>query len=175
MDEKGEMKTSTIDFSLSVDLRKTPELLCKSKDRVPLFKLTASGSYNCTRNAFRRAGFKQTKGNNFTVLWGMALKMPELKELKEFQVTAFGGTLRAGGGRGMALQHRGDQQSARARASERERGRGRCASAVLNACAQLMACAHLMTYFYACLGAYACAGVCWCQCVCVRARFLALM
>ena len=91
LDEKGEMKTTTIDFSLSVDLRKTPELLCKSKDRVPLFKLTASGSYNCTRNAFRRAGFKQTKGNNFTVLWGMALKMPEFKELKEFQVIALGG------------------------------------------------------------------------------------
>ena len=86
VDEKGEIKTTTIDFSLSVDLRKTPELLCKSKDRVPLFKLTASGSYNCTRNAFRRAGFKPTKGNNFTVLWGMALKLPEFKELKEYQV-----------------------------------------------------------------------------------------
>ena len=86
VDEKGEMKTTTIDFSLSVDLRKTPELLCKSKDRVPLFKLTASGSYNCTRNAFRRAGFKPTKSNNFTVLWGMALKLPEFKELKEYQV-----------------------------------------------------------------------------------------
>ena len=62
VDGEGDLVTTTIDFSQSVDLRKTPELLCKSKDRVPLFKLTASGSYNCTRNAFRRAGFRQTVG-----------------------------------------------------------------------------------------------------------------
>jgi hypothetical protein len=93
VDEDGELRTTTIDFSLSVDLRKMPEFLCKSKDRVPLFKVTASGSYNCTRNAFRRAGFKQTKGNNFTVLWGMPLKLPEFKDLKEYQrVNHFPGT-----------------------------------------------------------------------------------
>lgn len=92
-DGDGDLKTTTIDFSLAVDLRKTPELLCKSKDRVPLFKLTASGSYNCTRNAFRRAGFKQTKGDNFSVLWGMALKLPEFKLLREYQrVNHFPGT-----------------------------------------------------------------------------------
>jgi hypothetical protein len=93
VDEDGEMRTTTIKFSLTEDLRTTPELLCKSKDKVPLFKLTASGSYNCTRNAFRRAGFKQTKSNNFTVLWGMPLKLCELKELREFQrVNHFPGT-----------------------------------------------------------------------------------
>ena len=81
------MRTTTIKFSLTEDLRTTPELLCKSKDKVPLFKLTASGSYNCTRNAFRRAGFKQTKSNNFTVLWGMPLKLCERKELRELPVT----------------------------------------------------------------------------------------
>jgi len=66
-DLDGEFKTSIIDFSQEEDLRKTPELLCKLKEKVPLFKLTASGSYNCTRNAFS-AGFKQTKGNDFSVL-----------------------------------------------------------------------------------------------------------
>jgi len=85
LSQDGELKTSMIDFSQEEDLRKTPELLCKSKEKVPLFKLTASGSYNCTRNAFKRAGFKQTKGNDFSVLWGMSLKLNEFKELREFQ------------------------------------------------------------------------------------------
>jgi len=59
--------------------------LCVQGRSALLFKLTSSGHYNCTRSAFRRAGFKPTQGNNWNVMWGKALKMAEYTDLDCFQ------------------------------------------------------------------------------------------